>query len=170
MVQKSSSMNMADIMLVLAAVSTGLIAGLFYAYSCSVNLGLGKLGDKEYLSAMQSINVAILNPVFFATFMGTVLLLPVATWLNYGQPVSVRFWLLVAASVVYIVGVFGLTMFGNVPLNNALAAIDIGNSSASDLLKHREAFEMPWNKLHSIRTIANIAAFALVVIACVKKD
>lgn len=167
--QKSSSMNIADIVLVLAAISTGLVAGLFYAYSCSVNPGLGALGDKEYLAAMQSINLAIQNPVFFATFMGTVLLLPLATWLHYTPSPSSQFWLLVAASVIYIVGTFGVTVVGNVPLNNELAVANLDNTR-DILIKYRGAFETPWNMWHSIRTIANVVAFALVVTACIKKS
>jgi len=54
-----------NITLVITTTTTSLIAGLFYAYSCSVNPGLRRLADKEYLTAMQSINKAILNPVFF---------------------------------------------------------------------------------------------------------
>jgi uncharacterized membrane protein len=50
--------------LLIAVILTGLIAGLFFAYACSVNLGLTRLADAEYLKAMQSINGAILNPWF----------------------------------------------------------------------------------------------------------
>ncbi|MET3535054.1 anthrone oxygenase family protein [Chryseobacterium limigenitum] len=71
---------MTTILLIVTAVLTALIAGLFYAYSCSVVLGLGKLSDTEYLKAMQSINREILNPVFFVSFMGTAVLLPISTF------------------------------------------------------------------------------------------
>ena len=86
-------MTTTNIILTIAATTTALIAGLLYAYSCSVNIGLGRLADAEYISAMQSINKAIQNPLFFISFMGTLLLLPLCTYLNYGQPLSNRFWL-----------------------------------------------------------------------------
>lgn len=77
---KSNYMKMTTILLIITAILTALIAGLFYAYSCSVVLGLGKLSDTEYLKAMQNINREILNPLFFSSFMGTTVLLPVSVF------------------------------------------------------------------------------------------
>src|SRR5688572_10813811 len=110
-------MTFPTIVLIVTGTTTGLIAGLFYAYSCSINPGLGRLPDEAYLTAMQSINKAILNPVFFISFMGTLILLPLCTYLHYRQPVSPKFILLLIATALYLVGVFGVTIFGNVPLN-----------------------------------------------------
>lgn len=157
---------MITFVLALSTLSTGLIAGLFYAYSCSVNPGLGRLPDAEYLGAMQSINRAILNPVFFITFMGTVVLLPLSAWLSYqGQP-SRQFWYFLAAAIVYIVGTFGVTIGGNVPLNEALDKINIAGASAEELARHRRLFEAKWNMLHNLRTIANIISALLAILGC----
>ena len=52
-------MTTTNIILTIAATTTALITGLLYAYSCSVNIGLGRLADAEYIAAMQSINKAI---------------------------------------------------------------------------------------------------------------
>ena len=160
-------MKMTTITLILTATTTGLIAGLFYSYSCSVNPGLAKLPDGEYLAAMQSINRAILNPVFFATFIGTLLLLPVSTWLQYNEGVSKSFSFLLAATLIYAIGVFGVTIFGNVPLNDGLDKFNLHSASIAEIKRQRAMFEMPWNKLHNIRTIANIISLVLVIIACV---
>lgn len=161
--------SMFKIVLFMTALLTALIAGLFYSYSCSVNPGLGKLPDAAYLRAMQSINKAILNPVFFASFMGTVILLPLCTFLSYKEGGATQvFYLLLAATAIYIVGVFGVTAVGNVPLNNMLEGIDIASIPADQLSNHRKAFELPWNRYHSIRTIANIAALSLVLLSMLK--
>jgi uncharacterized membrane protein len=162
-------MTTQQIILTITATSTGLIAGLFYAYSCSVNPGLGKLTDEAYLAAMQSINREILNPVFFAAFMGTLLLLPISTWLQYRLGSGSTFYLLLGATLMYAIGTFGVTMFGNVPLNEALDKFNIQAASAKDLANQRALFENPWNSFHSIRTYANIVAFILVVIACIRQ-
>lgn len=146
-------------------VALGLMAGLFYAYSCSVNPGLHRLSDAGYLAAMQSINRAILNPVFLGVFLGTALLLPFATWFSYGS--GPRFGLLLAASACYLIGTFGVTMFGNVPLNEALNAFPLENATPEQLSAQRAQFEMPWNRLHSIRTVANVLAFGLAVGGCI---
>jgi uncharacterized membrane protein len=162
-------MTFANIALLIAAFTTALIAGLFYSYSCSVNAGLGKLPDAGYLAAMQSINREILNPLFFMSFMGTLIFLPVGTWLQYSNPVSTRFYLMLAATLVYAIGTFGVTILGNVPLNNALDGFQLQSSSPDLLHQQRELFEKPWNRLHSIRTIANAIALILVLVACIIK-
>src|SRR5687767_787996 len=109
-------MTFANIALLAAAFTTALIAGLFYGYSCSVNGALGRLPDAGYLAAMQSINRVILNPLFFMSFMGALILLPLSTWLHYTNPVSLRFYFLLGATLAYGIGTFGVTMIGNVPL------------------------------------------------------
>lgn len=159
-------MNSLRIVFIITATSTGLIAGLMYSYLCSVNPGLAKVSDREYISAMQAINRAILNPIFFASFMGTLILLPVNAWMSFTKPVTLPFVLLLSAAVVYIVGVFGVTMFGNVPLNEALDKFDIQSASAAELAKQRADFAIPWNSLHNIRTIASIVSFILAILSC----
>ena len=156
--------------LLLAALATALAAGLFYSYSCSVNPGLARLGDREYLLAMQSINRAILNPVFFASFLGALLLLPVSAWLHYTSPASLRFWLVAGAAIVYGVGLFGVTMFGNVPLNNMLDSFTIEGAAPATLSETRLAFEGPWNRWHLVRTLAVILSLVLVLAACLAGD
>jgi uncharacterized membrane protein len=152
-----------------AAITTALVAGLLYAYSCSVTPGLERLPNATYLAAMQSINRAILNPVFFAGFMGAALLLPLSTYSHYAQPVSQRFWLLLGASAVYLIGVMGVTLAGNVPLNEALDAVDLRSASTADMAAHRAAFEIPWNRFHAVRTGASILALVLVITALLSR-
>ncbi|WP_082216561.1 anthrone oxygenase family protein [Dyadobacter psychrophilus] len=154
--------------LVITALLTGLSAGLFYSYSCSVNLGLGKLADVEYLRAMQEINKAILNPIFFISFMGSIIVLVLATWLSYSGQHVFQFKMLLTATVIYMVGVFGLTVMGNVPLNDALAGFDIGGATANEIAQKRKLFEQPWNKFHAIRTFCSIASFVFTLLSFYK--
>ena len=60
-----------QLILLLATVTTGLIAGLFYTFSVAINPGLSALSDANYIAAMNSINKVIENPVFFFSFFGT---------------------------------------------------------------------------------------------------
>lgn len=154
------------ILLICAATTTALIAGLLYGYFCSVNPGLHRLSDVEYLTAMQSINRAIQNPIFFISFLGTPVLLSLSTWMHYNQPIPVRFWLLLTATVVYAIGVIGVTALGNIPLNEALNSFSISSASVKEIAAQRTHFETPWNTWHTIRTIAAIGSLILVIIAC----
>jgi uncharacterized membrane protein len=84
-----------NIILVLAGILTALVTGLYFGYSVSVNGGLHRLNDFEFVKAMQSINAAIQNPLFFVSFIAPLLLLPLATFLQ-GDTNSINllyFWL-----------------------------------------------------------------------------
>lgn len=153
-----------NIILVLAGSLTALVTGLFYGYSVSVNGGLHRLNDSEYIKAMQSINAVIQNPLFFVSFIGPVILLPLAAFLQRDSN-SMQFALLLASSVIYIAGSFGLTMVGNVPLNVRLAKFDANKGLGNEIVQARAEFEKPWNRLHAIRTIASIAATVLIFVA-----
>ena len=59
---------------VLAALGSGLVAGLFFGFSTAVMKALARLPPAQGMKAMQDINVVILNPVFLAVFMGTALI------------------------------------------------------------------------------------------------
>lgn len=162
-------MNASNLSLFAALAATGLIAGLFYAFSVSVNPGLAQLNDRAYVSAMQAINRAILNPVFYASFFGALVLLPLSAWLNYHGVFTVRVKLILWAFVVYLVAVFGVTAFANVPLNEDLANVDISWSDAQ-ITQARLAFEKPWNNYHRARTIASFVTFLLAGAACFFSD
>ena len=162
-------MKATDIILIVTTTFTGLIAGLFFAFSYSVVLGLGKLPDVEYLRAFQHINRAIQNPVFLTCFMGILLLLPLSTYLHYQKPLTPQFWLLLSATIIYFIGVFGITVMGNIPLNNAIDAFNVEGASQQSVSAQRLAFEGNWNNLNIIRTIASAVTLILSVIACMKK-
>lgn len=158
------------IVLVLTATMAALVAGLFYSWSCSVIPGLARVSDRNYISAMQAINKAILNPVFFASFMGSVILLPFSAYQFYAKPLSICFWLLAVATVVYIIGVFGVTAFGNVPLNDRLAAFNLSSATSEEIANQRQQFETAWNNLNTVRTISSIVTVVLVILACIQSS
>jgi uncharacterized membrane protein len=54
-----------------AALGAELVAGIFFSFSAFIMAALKRLPPEGGISAMQSINVAVLNPVFFFVFFGT---------------------------------------------------------------------------------------------------
>jgi uncharacterized membrane protein len=153
------------IVLLLAALATALIAGLFYNWTTAITTGLHKLPDREYIAAMQSINQAIQNPLFFLSFFGAAILLPVCSYIHYKSPLSVNFYLLLAATILYLAGVMAVTVAGNIPLNNMLDKFDLANASAEKITAMRQAFENKWNNLNTIRTIASFISLLLVLLS-----
>jgi uncharacterized membrane protein len=146
--------------LVAATVATGLSAGLFYAYSCSVMPGLGRTDDRTFVTAMRAINEAILNGWFALSTVGALLTTPLTVALHLTHPSSIRLWA-AAALLLQMLAVL-VTARSNVPLNHALAAQD-RHDRRYDL--SRAAFETPWNRWHQLRTLASIAAFGCLVVA-----
>lgn len=160
-------MILSNLILAATAVLTALMAGLFFAWSCSIMPGFARLTDKEFVSAMQATNSAIQNPIFFTVFFGAPLLLLISTICSYGET---RFWLLLAATVVYFAGVFGVTVFGNVPLNNQLERFDLQSATDNEISAQRANFETRWNNLNTIRTVTSTIVIIMVVIACIIKS
>ncbi|MES2560395.1 MAG: anthrone oxygenase family protein [Bacteroidota bacterium] len=148
---------------------TGLLAGLFYGYQCSVINGLGALGNKEYLLSFQSIDKYIQNPVFFLSFMGSLIVLPIASYVFYKSGNYDLFPYVITATTIYAIGVFGITAACNVPLNEMLRDFDIQSATENQLQEIRMHFETSWNNWHFIRTLASIASFITLIIPLLKK-
>jgi uncharacterized membrane protein len=141
----------------LAALGSGLMAGLFFVFSGFMMTALARLGAPQGVAAMQSVNVAIINPVFLAVFMGTAVLslaTSVAAILNWNAEGSG--WLL-AGSLFYLVGIIVVTMVFNVPLNNQLAAVDPASGEGAAMWTRYLDVWVKWNHL---RTLAGIGALA----------
>jgi uncharacterized membrane protein len=163
-------MTFSNIILFLTALCSALMAGLFYSFTCSVSVGLKLLPNAEYLAAMQAINKAIQNPLFFICFFGILVLLPLCTYLQFSAPANSQFWLILFASIIYFVGVFATTIFGNIPLNNALEKFSLLNASTDAINLQRSLFETKWNSFNTIRTISSVASLALIIIACINAN
>jgi uncharacterized membrane protein len=157
-------------LLALATITTALMAGLFYAFSVSINLAFRHLPDTQYILAMQEINKAIVNPVFLLAFLGSPLFLTLAALAYRKQPRSPKFGWIFAALVVFIIGSFGVTIVGNIPLNNQLEGFSLEGSSVKQAKVMRGAFAESWNNWHTIRTVCSVCSLVLLVIGCLRKD
>jgi uncharacterized membrane protein len=158
-------MKTETIILVLAIFSTGLMAGIFFTWSNAVAPGIGKLSDIGYLSALQSMNRVILNPVFRIIFIGaviTVALLPIFYFKTY--PVNL-FWLFIIAFIIYWIGAFGVTFLGNIPLNRILDQTNLETITLEDTKALRVTIEAKWNNLNLIRSISSGITFLLLIIS-----
>jgi uncharacterized membrane protein len=155
---------MRTVSLVLSLLTTGLAAGLFYAYSMSVMPGLARVGDRPFVEAMSSINKAILNGWFAIAFGGAVVFTAVAALLHLGASHrSVLLWIL-AALVLYVAQLV-VTFAVNVPLNNELDAV---NLATDDLAAARERFEAAWVRWNVVRTVLVTGAFVALIGALLK--
>ncbi|MGW0432807.1 anthrone oxygenase family protein [Micromonospora sp. NPDC003197] len=149
--------------LIAATITTGLIAGLFYAYACSVMPGLRRTDDRTFVTAMRQINEAILNGWFAGIFVGAPVLTTAAVVLHLptaGRPVLP--WLI--AALLLNTTTIAITFGINVPLNNDLAA---GNPNSATLATIREKFEAKWVRWNIVRAATPTAALACLTWALV---
>lgn len=141
------------IALVAAALASGLQAGVYFAFACSVIPGLNRGAPHVFVAAMQQINVAIINPWFAATFLGAPLVAALAALLGYGRPGFG--WVL--AGFVLAATTVAITMALNVPLNNVLATA--GDATVlADPATVVAAFEPAWSRWNTVRALTSTAA------------
>jgi uncharacterized membrane protein len=74
-------------------------------------------------------------------------------------------WLLMLAGGLYLIGVFAVTAFGNVPLNNHLAGVE--PAAAQTLEFWKQSYMTRWVALNSLRTAACLLASGLTLGALV---
>ena len=145
----------------LAAIGSGVMAGLFFVFSNFAMTALGRLPAEQGIAAMQSINVAILNPYFFVAFFGTAILSLVLAAVYFLQGGTGGLWLLAGAAF-YLIGIVIVTMVFNVPLNNELAAAAPGSAEGAAVWSRYLDEWVLWNH---VRTLTGIAALVCFVMA-----
>ena len=146
-----------------ATLTTGLMAGLFYAYACSVMPGLRRTDDRTIVAVMQRINVAIVNGWFLVVFLGALVLAGLAAVLHLGaRPVLP--W--IVAGLVLYAATLAVTFGVNIPLNNALDAAGDPDEIA-DPAAVRERFEVRWVRWNVVRAVTSTAAFGCLAWALV---
>jgi uncharacterized membrane protein len=156
-----------EVVLIGATMTMGLMAGVFGIYGNAIMPGLRRTDDRTFVAAFQSIDRAIINPAFMATFFGALVLTALAALLHLtadGRPLLP--WI-AAALVLYLV-VFVITIGVNVPRNNEIkAAGDIDRMT--DPHGVRERFdEARWTRWNHVRTFASTVAFGLLAWALVE--
>ncbi|MEN8788377.1 MAG: anthrone oxygenase family protein [Flavobacteriaceae bacterium] len=155
--------------LLIATLLTGLSAGLCFTWSNAVTTGLARLDDVSYLQAFQQMNRTIINPVFLLVFFGPSLFALITTIQHRFLPAQML-WMLIFATVAYFLGVTLVTVFGNVPINEALDSTDLSEISDSGAQALRTMFEDKWTKYHLIRTYASILSFSLLILVCLWRN
>jgi uncharacterized membrane protein len=148
----------------LAALGSGLVAGVFFAFAAFVLAALARLPAASGIAAMQAITVAIKSRLFLIVFFGTAALtgvLGLAAPLKWSEPGSG--WLLLGA-LLFLNGPFGVTLLKNLPLNNKLAAMKPDSAEGA---RFWEEFRAVWGLWNHVRWIGALGAAAAFVMAMV---
>lgn len=140
---------------VIAALGSGLVGGVCFAFSAFVMKGLARLPPAQGIAAMQSINLVAPNRWFMPPFFGPAAAcagLALAALLGWRDPAAM---LRLSGSAVYLIGTIGVTVAFNVPRNDALAAVDADSSRGA---AEWGQFVPGWTAWNTVRTVAALAA------------
>lgn len=143
------------ILTLIAALGSGLIAGVFFAFSSFVMKALAQLPAADGIAAMQSINVVVLNRWFLGVFLGTAVLSVLAA------AAAVLMWqrsdavLMLAGGVLYLAGCFFVTIAFNVPRNEVLAKLSSENPGSAEVWSR---YVLEWTWWNHVRTVGSLAA------------
>lgn len=144
------------------ALGCGLMAGVYFAFSAFVMAALARIDAGAGSAAMNSINAVILRSAFMPLFLGTTVCALVLVGL--GLLTGLRFpgapWF-AAGGAIYVIGMFGVTMLRNVPLNDALAAA----ARRPDARDAWERYVRTWTRWNHARTLASLVAAACFIAA-----
>lgn len=134
----------------------GAIFGFFYAWVCSTMWGLDAADPRVSIAAMQAMNASVRNAVFAPAFFGTPFVMLATAAVVRGRA-GVLF---AAGGVIYLIGGLILTMAVNVPMNEALALIEVpGDIDAARAVW--EAFSPRWQVFNIARTLVSGVALVL---------
>jgi len=158
------------VILVSAIFLTGLMAGIFFTWSNAVKPGIGKLSDIEYLRALQSMNRVILNNAFRIVFLGAIIAVALIPTFYINLFPKNIFCVFISSLVIYWIGVFGVTVFGNIPLNEILDKTNLETITIEEVNTLRQNIEAKWNNLNLIRSISSAITFLLLILSYVFID
>jgi uncharacterized membrane protein len=144
-------------MTIVAALGSGLIAGVFFAFSSFVMRALCRLPTREAIAAMKSINAAVLNVWFLGAFLGTAAVCGVGLIVSFLRWQETGSGYLSAGCLLYLIGCLGVTAVCNVPRNEALARVTPDDPDSKEAWARYVAGWTAWNH---VRTAASLAACA----------
>lgn len=151
-------------MTLILAAGSGLMAGVFYAFSVIVMRALKRVSPAVGIEVMQVINVVVINPWFMIIFLGSALgsaVLTVVALLGKGETEPI---LTIIGGLLYLVGTFLVTMIFNVPRNNALDAAIPDSIQGAQLW---ERYLSEWTVWNTVRSVAALLASIALTLALI---
>ena len=141
-----------------AALGSGLIAGVFFAFSVFVMSALARLPSAQGIAAMQSINITVINPWFMSAFVGTAVVCAALLVASFVPSLVSRPGLLITGSLLYLAGTILVTGMANVPRNDALATLAPESAEGATVWAD---YLTSWTHWNHVRTLSSLLASVL---------
>lgn len=150
--------SLLTMLIAIAAIGAGLMAGVYFAFSGFIMQSLNRLGDAKATDAMNSINDVILRSWFMVLFFGsTVLFATLIAIALFSTDLAGRLMLIVSG-LIYVLGMFVCTAVFNVPLNNRLAHVKIEDSNQSEVWT---IYFKRWTRWNHLRAVSSTTSMVL---------
>lgn len=149
--------------LLVATLVLGVMAGFFWTYSINVNLAMLQVDGAIYAQMQSLFNQNVRHGMFFTFFFGGGAFTTLALVTHIKHFRSLRFWLIAAATVIYILGIILFTHEINLPLNYYTES---WNPQA--LPDDWQQVRAQWNQANNLRVITAGVAFVLSLVAMTK--
>lgn len=142
-----------------------LVGGVFLAFSDFIMRSLSHTGGAGGVEAMQIINREVFRWVFMALFLGMAAVSVFVAVYGAMNIAGGPGLLIVAGALVYLIGCFAVTVFFNVPMNEALAGMDVSAEATRD---YWAGTYLPrWTAWNTVRAVACAAASGLTLFGLV---
>tara|TARA_R110000868_G_scaffold229089_4_gene482093 strand:+ start:6080 stop:6568 length:489 start_codon:yes stop_codon:yes gene_type:complete len=156
------SMNLIVLACLVLAILSALVGSILLAFSDFLMRGLALARPAGGIEAMQGINQTVMRSVFLAAF---IVLLPavyaLAAYALFNLSGMTQA-LIFAGAMIYLVTVFLVTAFGNVPMNKRLAGYDPQDLDGQAYWQH---YLVRWTGLNHWRAAGALATSACFAIA-----
>lgn len=156
------SQDLTIVLLGLTGLASGVVAGIFFAFSSFIMTALARIAPAQAIAAMQAINVTILGSAFMPLFFGSTLaglLLGALPLLDWRGEASLA---MLAGGLVYGAGMFLCTVLCNVPLNRELAVVEAEHAESVEVWRR---YLRVWTMWNHVRSLASLLACALFLYA-----
>lgn len=155
-----------EFILLVSTLLCSLVAGLVFTFAIIVMPGIRGLGDHDFLQSFKAMDSVIQNnqPIFIFVWLGSAVTILISAVLGIWQLQGLDRLLMLAACVIYLLGVQLPTIAVNVPLNNHLQSLNLTAMSEESLLEAREKFEPRWLRWNFIRTVVAIVTTGLLLV------
>jgi uncharacterized membrane protein len=145
-----------------SALGSGLMAGVFFAFSTFVMKALSRLPAAQGIAAMQSVNVVAVTPAFMTALFGTAAACGVLVVYSLSQWHKRGSGYLLAGCLSYLLGAILVTALFNVPLNERLAVTAPTAAESAIFWTH---YLNKWTAWNHVRTGGALVATALLIVA-----
>ncbi|MFT4572676.1 MAG: putative membrane protein [Hyphomicrobiaceae bacterium] len=149
----------------MAVLACAVVGGVFLTFSDFVMRSLGAANPAGGIESMQIINRKVYGSLFLAILWAILVAVPLLAGYAFIHAEAEASTWIAAGGVIYVLGVFLVTVVFNVPMNQRLDAMD--HSSVSTQQYWHATYLPSWIFWNHVRALASVGAAGCYLVACV---